>query len=631
MDETKNELLNEIITENELAEKAARRKKRRGLKKSQIIICAAAASAVVLAAYGLNLVTDQSQIPEEAVPLDAAIEYPAVHFASYKQAEGIPLTLTATSVERDLSIYILDEDLQPVTNVGFEVEATDPEGESVTFTDEEGSGKIYVEDLEPGEYTLALQETGRFLVPEPLQVEVKAKIEIKVIENIDEQIVNAKNVNAAAEDAAFSGSGTGQSEPPPAAPPATPTDTVPFYESKVNVSYKNITVPVLANGKQVYKPALDSSGFLVYKNPPKPPPPPPDPDPEPPVDPDPPPGDNTEATAVQAGFFTVTRTSVMKLVSSDQPPVWTPVTYTPVLDAQGFFTSAYRANGSDGSVITGWDKLSDMFVMTTTAQTKPDKEEIKTLQGWQTVSGKTYYYRPDGTPVTGSHVIQGVNYSFDSNGVLQQNVPSQQKLTGVDISTYQSNINWTQARNSGIHFAMIRAGYRGYSSGILVEDDKFRIHAQGAQAAGVKVGLYYFTQAVNEREAVEEASAAIAIARKYGISVGYPIAIDIEYSNSARNGRADGISGAQRTAVARAFCDTVRSAGYVPMIYASKSWFENPSFLNISQLQSYGIWLAHWTTQTSYKGKIDMWQYTSSGSVPGISGRVDMNISYLGY
>jgi GH25 family lysozyme M1 (1,4-beta-N-acetylmuramidase) len=180
---------------------------------------------------------------------------------------------------------------------------------------------------------------------------------------------------------------------------------------------------------------------------------------------------------------------------------------------------------------------------------------------------------------------------------------------------------------------MIRAVYRGYGSGVLVEDDKFKMHAQGAQAAGIKVGLYYFSQAINEREAVEEASAAVAIAKKYGIAVSYPIAIDIEYSNSNRNGRADSLSGAQRTAVARAFCDTIRNAGYTPMIYASKSWFENPSFLDINQLTSYRIWLAHWgVAQTSYnRSRIDIWQYTSDGNVPGISGRVDMNISYMGY
>jgi len=614
MDETKDKLLDEIIAENELLEKAENRKKRRTSKKGPIIICACAAIAVVLAAAGLGLFPDQNQVEEEILPLDSVMEYPSVHFASYKLADGIPVTITATSVERDLSIYILDEDLQQVANVSFEVEATDEEGETVTFTDEEGSGKIYVEELEPGEYTLALMETGRFLVPEPLQVEVKDKVEAAVIENIDEQIVNAKNVDASSEDAAYGGSNIGQSEPPP----PVLKDTVPFYESKVNITYKNKNVPVLVNGKQVYKPSLDGSGNLVYKNPPQPPPDP-EPDPEPDPDPEPEPIDPTGSTVVLVSHFII-----IKPESSDPPP-WTPVTYKPVLDGQGFFTSAYTANGSDGSVITGWDKLSDMFVMTNTALTKVEKEEVKTYQGWQNIDGRRYYYLLNGKPVTGAQVIQGASYVFDGSGALQQ------KVKGIDISTYQSAINWSQARNSGIHFAMIRAGYRGYGSGILVEDDKFRIHAQGAQAAGVKVGVYYFSQAINEREAVEEASAAIAIARKYGISVGYPIAIDIEYSNSARNGRADGISGAQRTAVARAFCDTVRNAGFVPMIYASKSWFENPNFLNISQLSSYRIWLAHWTEQTSYKGRIDIWQYTSSGSVPGVSGRVDMNISYLGY
>jgi len=557
-------------------------KKKNKTGKSAVLVCVIAAIAVVGAGFGLNYISGQSEIRDTGVPLEASLDYPSVHFASYKLADGIPVTLAATSVERDISIVILDEDSQPVKNIAFEVLVTAPDGESRIFKDEEGAGKIYIEDLEPGEYMVALQQTGRLLVPEPIQIEVKAKVELAVIDNIAEKIVNARDVNAAEEDAAYGGKNIDQGPPPPPL-----KDTIPFYESKVITTSKEVTVPLMGDdGNQVvkYKPELNN-GSLVYKD-----------------------GPNIITPDPEGGDDIVTPKPV----------------YTPVLDGNGWFTD-FSATSPDGPPISGMSDILNTFIVASEPQFTVGSEPVTTYQGWQTFDGKRYYYDLNGKPVTGSQVIQGASYIFDASGALQQ------LARGVDVSTWQNAINWTQVRNSGIHFAMIRAGYRGYGSGVLVEDDKFRIHAQGAQAAGLKVGLYYFSQAINEREAVEEASAAIAIARKYGINVGYPIAIDIEYSNSARNGRADGISGATRTAVARAFCDTIRSAGYTPMIYASKSWFENPAFLNISQLTSYKIWLAHWAESTNYKGKIDMWQYTSSGTVPGISGRVDMNISYLGY
>jgi len=595
--------MDENKIENELTKKAEVRKKRRQPKKKLVLVCVIAAIAVVGAGFGLNYLMDENRIQENAVPLSSDSLVPTVHFASYKLAAGIPLTLKAISVERDLNISILDEDGQPVTNIGFEVLVSAPDGESRIFTDEDGSGKIYLDGLEPGEYTIALQQTGRFLAPDPIQIEVKAKVEEAVIENIGELIVNAKNVDAASEDAAYGGNKNIGQNPPP--PPAPLKNTIDYYPSNTITVAAVPSEPILnENGEKTYKykPQYDDNGSLKLS------------------------GATVEGNATQAVFLL--RTSSMYLMNEPEPVIYTLVPGS--LDDKGYLKNDAAVNGPEGPVCSGLSNIIAMFDVESVEQWTEGKPASTIYQGWQTLSDNNrYYFDLDGKFVTGYQVIQGVAYSFNSNGVLQQQAGGQ--LRGVDVSTWQNPINWGQVRGSGIHFAMIRAGYRGYGSGVLVEDDKFRIHAQGAQAAGLRVGVYYFSQAINEREAIEEASAAIAIARKHGISVGYPIAIDIEYSNSARNGRADGISGATRTAVARAFCETVKNAGYTPMIYASKSWFENTNFLNISQLSSYRIWLAHWAEQTNYKGRIDMWQYTSSGSVPGISGRVDMNISYLGY
>jgi len=177
---------------------------------------------------------------------------------------------------------------------------------------------------------------------------------------------------------------------------------------------------------------------------------------------------------------------------------------------------------------------------------------------------------------------------------------------------------------SGINFAIIRVGYRGSSSGALVQDPYFKKNISGATKAGIKVGLYFFTQAVNEAEAVEEASMAMSLASGYKVT--YPIFIDTE---SASNGRANGLSKSARTAVVKAFCQTVRNGGYKAGVYASKSWYANQ--LNASALNGYCIWVAQYNSSCTYSGKYDMWQYSSKGSVSGIKGNVDMNISYTGY
>lgn len=240
--------------------------------------------------------------------------------------------------------------------------------------------------------------------------------------------------------------------------------------------------------------------------------------------------------------------------------------------------------------------------------------------GWQTLNGNLYYYKEDNTPATGSQVIGGVQYVFNEDGVLQTGKES----LGIDVSKWQGNIDWKAVANSGVKFAIIRCAYRGASTGVIVEDPYFRQNIKGATANGIKVGVYFFTQAINEYEAVEEASTALGLVAGYNLA--YPIFIDTE---AASNGRANGLDVSTRTNVVKAFCETVRNAGYKPGIYASKSWYNTK--LNMSQLNAYHIWVAQYSTTCTYTGRYDMWQYTSTGSIPGIVGNVDLNIGYTNY
>lgn len=241
--------------------------------------------------------------------------------------------------------------------------------------------------------------------------------------------------------------------------------------------------------------------------------------------------------------------------------------------------------------------------------------------GWQTINGKTYFYDKSGKAVTGTQIIQGVTYNFGSDGAIQTSVNGSK--FGIDISRHNGKIDWNAVKSSGVDYVIIRCGYRGSSSGALITDQNFQSNIKGATAAGLKVGIYVFSQAVNEVEAVKEASLAVSLAKGYKLT--YPIFIDTESSG----GRADKIDVATRTAVVNAFCQTVQSAGYQAGIYASKSWFETK--LSMGSVGNYRIWLAQYAAAPTYSGRYDMWQYSSKGTISGINGKVDLNLSYLAY
>lgn len=195
----------------------------------------------------------------------------------------------------------------------------------------------------------------------------------------------------------------------------------------------------------------------------------------------------------------------------------------------------------------------------------------------------------------------------------------------IDVSYVQNSINWDRVKASGVDGVMIRCGYRGYGSGKLQEDSCFSKHAKGAVKAGLKVGVYFFTEAINAKEGKEEADFAVNLVKREGLKLSYPIAVDTE-SISASNVRANNISVSARTAAIQAFCEEVKAKGYEPMIYASTSWLVNK--LNMKILP-YKVWVAQYNSKVTYSDAYVMWQYTSTGIVSGISGVVDLNRCYI--
>lgn len=266
----------------------------------------------------------------------------------------------------------------------------------------------------------------------------------------------------------------------------------------------------------------------------------------------------------------------------------------------------------------------------------------------QVFAGKTYAYGEDDAGKFGhqssSAVLARADENKDSEQTEEKPVEEKPKsmsevihnpryaddyimIEGIDVSKYQSTIDWKAVAADGIDFAIIRLGFRGYSaSGALVEDNYFRQNLEGAKAAGIDVGVYFFTQAITPTEAVEEANFVIETLQ--GTPLEMPVYIDIE-DVAADKGRLDSakLSPELHTLNCDAFCSTIQNAGYQAGIYANMNWLNNKLLANFLE-SKYPIWLANYKKQTTYEGGYDMWQYTDIGTVAGINGNVDMNVLY---
>jgi len=215
-------------------------------------------------------------------------------------------------------------------------------------------------------------------------------------------------------------------------------------------------------------------------------------------------------------------------------------------------------------------------------------------------------------------------YDFQYNShnyLVLQNVES---YPGVDVSAYQGDIDWEKVAASGIDFAMIRLGYRGYESGKLVEDAYARKNLEGAAAAGLKVGAYFFSQALNMKEADEELEFMLEILGEQYLDM--PLVLDWEIPTStARSARMDART---LTDIQLHFCKAASDMGYQPMVYFN--WHQSENLYFLYELEDYPFWLALYQDRMTYPWDVEMWQYTSSGRVPGIPGDVDINV-YMPY
>lgn len=236
-------------------------------------------------------------------------------------------------------------------------------------------------------------------------------------------------------------------------------------------------------------------------------------------------------------------------------------------------------------------------------------------------SGGRYHFVPINRELKQSQLVQE-NVNILESGEIQYMSDGQViSHKGIDVSKHQGDIDWKQVAQDGVEFAFIRVALRGYGTGKLVEDEYFEQNVEGAQAAGIKVGAYIYSQAINEEELLEEANLVLEKIAPYTIEC--PIVFDVEKVTGAK-GRMNDISLEERTNLALLFCRTIENAGYKPMIYHNAEM--GALMIDLETLEDYDKWFASYSDTLYYPYEYKIWQYTQNGRVAGISTAVDMNI-----
>ena len=558
--------------------------------------------------------------PDKPLTMEASVIQQDVGVTLYVESapESSPTPDASASPSPTPSKSAKEDDAEnektPLLGVAATITLTDAKGNATDYELDTETGTALAEDVTPGDYTLAVQPIEGYTQPEAQTVTVKEKVVYKAdVKAVKEKIVQASQVNESAEDSGVSNAGS--------APIVNEvTDTVTYADSARTEtgSKTSYTAKLSSSGHLLLADGTETPYLPVYQ-------------------------DGTKdligamrdtsyaANTATAAWLPGAADSVTLLGAANTRMAWVHRADEPVTvqeDTGGAAPAAPTEAPTEAPTATptqaptqvpdptaGWpdniavQELANYGFAVTSATTT-----IYEYTGWQDIDGATYYYDPSThQPVTGQQVIQGNVYTFAADGALNRTA------RGIDVSKFQGSIDWNAVKADGITFAIIRCGYRGYGSGALVEDSTYRRNIQGAINAGLRVGVYFYSQAINEAEAVEEASMVLSLVSGYSLPLG--VYYDTE---SVGGGRANALSAAERTACAVAFCETIRSAGYSAGVYSYASWFYNA--LNFANISKYNIWIAQYRDTLSFSYKHNIWQYTGSGSVKGISKPVDMNI-----
>lgn len=282
-----------------------------------------------------------------------------------------------------------------------------------------------------------------------------------------------------------------------------------------------------------------------------------------------------------------------------------------------------------------WDKYPEETAPVLPEEDLQDPEEVEeSVENDPATDGKhTLVKYADGneewvliSPYLPKHEFDFTKLVCQSDIMKYYEDGKQTSFVGTDISKYQDYVDFVKLKKAGVDFVMLRVGARGYGSGQLVLDEYFTDNIKRATDAGLEVGVYFFSQAVNETEALEEATMVLESIKDYKIT--YPVAFDMEYIANDTS-RIDNLSKTEKTTITKTFLDIVKNAGYIPMIYGNKEWLIK--HVDMSKLTAYDVWLSQQQDIPDYPYKFAMWQYSNSGTLDGIAGYANLNISFIDY
>ena len=577
---------------------------------------------------------------------------------------AVVLQLRATSSELDMLVSVLNETGEPVQGVEFPLVFTYPDGSThneVTDLD----GQLYRSGLEEGAYSVSLSPIEGYALPEPLsfkvspklayepirdvreQTEVKAVSELPVAEVKQAQVdtpapapaVESISTEALAAQAAAAPAPqvegeilieAPEPEPAPAPAPAptpTPEPTYiypepyyeypdPYYEYSYEVGPGGNLL--LSDGSESDVYPVEEGGHISY-------------------------GLRRIVSLMRIGADG----SVTEIDAIPEEPE-EGVQYVEEESSEVVFLLNEDGSAVDGYRITATLITPDPVLITpdpilvtpepvaqpTPAPTPTPAPEtitlVETPVGWRTEADGTCFYDLNGNRVTGLKEIDGKLYYFNDYGVKASSL-------GIDVSYFNGPIDFNQVKAHGIDFVIVRVAGRTWGSGVLFEDgNSYKLmenggrYLQEARAAGLKIGAYVWSSAVNTNEAVEEASLALQILG--GMQLDFPLYIDMEYSGNYPYGRADRLSMQQRTEIVQAFCPTVSNGGYSPGVYAGQNYWQEAIAYGFCAGAGYNIWMASYTNNmqlpTAFPWGYNIWQCSSSAHIRGIGGDCDLNVIF---
>lgn len=506
--------------------------------------------------------------------------------------------LSVTNGSNGLEVKILDENQQKIENLPFTVcfvnvgntpirdseQSATVSGEE--FSDTQGTGTIVVDSqyLDSGNYEVYLRPIDEYIYAEPIPL---SYVVYKFDENIEEKIVQSENVDLEREDKSYIAQ-----------------EAIEAQKKKNAVKVNNMISSgfILGNSKKfrVNIPVLNENDDVMYE----------------------------KLNAIEADS-SLELSEYIKENNLEELIVGGEVKKMYVYEERRFDQRIDDYYVSKAILKEG----GKTYIYTLVPHMKESVEDV--YVGWYSKKGKHYYNDENGYPVTGWQKIDELWYYFDDDG-------RKASITGVDVSEYQEDIDWQALKDSGIDFAIIRCGFRGYETGVLVEDAKFKENIQRAKEVGMPFGVYIFSQAINQVEAAEEASMILQLCKNYEPDL--PFAMDIEACGDEEvEGRQNKLSAAQRTMVINTFVDVIESQGKEAMLYSNKHWIENQMYIDQIDCK---LWYAMWPGEDendpdaadapnndAYETDPDkipnmpceIWQYSSKGVVDGIEPLVDLN------